>query len=74
MDDRNELLLLSAARLYSLGIDVEAAREKLRQLVAAGVPYGAAEMREALAEFQRLDKLWKDLEAQHLALREDGQR
>ena len=39
MDHRKELLLASAARLYSMGVDLEAARERLRQLVAQGVSY-----------------------------------
>ena len=37
MDTRKELLLLSAARLYSLGVEVEARRERLRRLVEQGV-------------------------------------
>ena len=32
MDYRKDLLLASAARLYSMGVDLEAARERLRQL------------------------------------------
>ena len=71
MDARNELLLLSAARLYSLGLDLEAARESLRQMVERGVPYGAEELRAALWQFKKLEAQWKEMERQHLALREE---
>ena len=38
MDNEKDLLIASAARLYSMGIDLEAARDQLRQLVEQGVP------------------------------------
>lgn len=69
MDYKKDLLLRSAARLYSLGIEVEAAREQLRKLVQQGVPYDSPEMRKALEEFQKLDQQWKALEQEHLQLR-----
>ena len=69
MDFKKDLLLRSAARLYSLGIEVEAAREQLRKLVEQGVPYDSSEMRKALEEFQELDRQWKALEQEHLQLR-----
>ena len=69
MDYKKDLLLRSAARLYSLGIEVEAAREQLRKLVQQGVPYDSPEMRKALEEFQGLDQQWKALEQEHLQLR-----
>ncbi len=68
MDYKKDLLLRSAARLYSLGIEVEAAREQLRKLVEQGVPYDSSEMRKALEEFQELDRQWKALEREHLKL------
>ena len=68
MDYKKDLLLRSAARLYSLGIEVEAAREQLRKLVQQGVPYDSPEMRKALEEFQELDRQWKALEQEHLQL------
>ena len=74
MDDRKTLLLLSAARLYSLGLDVEAARERLRLLVEDGVPYDSREMLEAYEAFTELDKQWKGLEQQHLELKEELRR
>ena len=69
MDYKKDLLLRSAARLYSLGIEVESARERLRKLVEQGVPYTSPEMRKALEEFQELDHQWKALEQEHLQLR-----
>lgn len=69
MDFKKDLLLRSAARLYSLGIEVEAAREQLRKLVEQGSSYDSPEMRKALEEFQELDRQWKALEQEHLQLR-----
>lgn len=70
MDRRKELLLKSAARLYSLGVDLEAARERLRQLVQQGVPYESEEMKTAYLEFETLNQQWKALEQEHLSLRD----
>ena len=69
MDYKKDLLLRSAARLYSLGIEVEAAREQLHKLVQQGVPYDSPEMRKALEDYQELERQWKALEKEHLQLR-----
>ena len=74
MDARKELLLMSAAKLYSLGLDVEAAREKLRQLVEQGVSFSSEEMLAAYGEFTALDGQWRELEKQHLELRDEIRR
>ena len=71
MDARKDLLLKSAARLYSLGVDLEMAREKLRKLVEQGVSYESKEMKDAYKEFATLDEQWKALEKQHLELRNE---
>ncbi len=71
MPTRHDLLIMSAARLYSLGVDVEGAREKLRVLVNKKVPYESMEMREALRNFQELDAQFKALEKDHLELRDE---
>ena len=42
MDFRKDLLLASAARLYSMGVDLESARERLKILVEQGVGYDRA--------------------------------
>ena len=38
MDYRKDLLLASAAQLYSMGVDLEAARAKLKELVDRAFP------------------------------------
>ena len=77
MDYRKELLLASAARLYSLGVDLEAARFRLKELVEQGVGYDSDEMMHAYRDFKELEQQWKTLEQQHLELRnevvKDGQ-
>ena len=71
MDMKKDLLLRSAARLYSLGIEVEGARQRLRDLVDQGVAYTSPEMREALEDYQQLDRQWKELEQLYLQLKEE---
>ena len=71
MDLKKDLLLRSAARLYSLGIEVESARQRLRDLVDHGVGYTSPEMREALDDYQELDRQWKALEREYLKLKEE---
>ena len=61
MDYRKDLLLASAARLYSMGVDLEAARAKLKELVERGVPYDSDEMKQAYQNFKELrDEIVKD--------------
>jgi hypothetical protein len=71
MDNKKDLLIASAARLYSMGIDLEAARDRLRQLVEQSVPYSSDEMRQAVQDFKELDRQWKELEREHLKLRDE---
>ena len=71
MDNEKDLLIASAARLYSMGIDLEAARDRLRQLVEQCVPYNSYEMKQAVSDFKELDRQWKELEKQHLELRDE---
>ena len=71
MDNEKDLLIASAARLYSIGIDLEAARDRLRQLVEQGVPYNSEEMKQTVQDFKELDRQWKALEKQHLELRDE---
>ena len=71
MDHRKELILASAARLYSLGVEVEAARSRLKELVDQGVPYDSFEMERAYQEFTELDRRWKSLEKEHLELKDE---
>ena len=71
MDYRKDLLLASAARLYSMGVDLEAARAKLKELVERDVPYDSDEMKLAYQNFKELEQQWKALERQHLELRDE---
>lgn len=71
MDYKKDLLLASAARLYSMGVDLEAARAKLKELVSQGASYDSDEMKKAYLDFKELDQQWKALEQQHLALRDE---
>ena len=71
MDMKKDLLLRSAARLYSLGIEVEGARQRLRDLVDQGVAYTSPEIREALEDYQELDRQWKELEQEYLKLKKE---
>ena len=71
MDVRKDLLLKSAARLYSLGVDLEMARDKLKKLVDQGVSYDSKEMKDAYHKFSELDAQWKELERQHIELRDE---
>lgn len=71
MDYRKDLLLAPAARLYGIGVDPEAARERLRQLVEQGVSYQSVEMRQAYRDFKELEQQGKALEQQHLELRDE---
>ena len=71
MDNEKDLLIASAARLYSMGIDLEAARDRLRDLVEQGTPYNSDEMKQAVQDFKELEQQWKALEKQHLELRDE---
>lgn len=71
MDGQSDLLIASAAKLYSLGVEVEAAREQLRQLVERGIPYASDEMKQAYQRFTELDALWKSLEEEYIKLRDE---
>lgn len=71
MNNEKDLLIASAARLYSMGIDLEAARDRLRQLVEQGVPYSSEEMKQAVRDFKELDEQWKELEREHLRMRDE---
>lgn len=69
MDARKELLLRSAARMYSLGVDLDGAKEHLRRLVDAGVGYDSPEMAQAVSEYTELKQQWVKLEQDYLELR-----
>ena len=71
MDSKKDLLLRSAARLYSLGLDLDATKERVRKLVEDGVGYNAPEMVQAAQEYTELKTLWDNLEAEYLKLKQE---
>ncbi len=71
MNSDKELLILSAARLFSVGVDLEAARERLKELVDQGVSYSDERMIKAYDDFNELKAQWDNLEKQHLELRNE---
>ncbi|MBQ1729743.1 MAG: hypothetical protein II036_05295 [Oscillospiraceae bacterium] len=71
MNSDKELLILSAARLYSVGVDLEAARSRLKELVDQGVTYSDERMIKAYNDFNKLKAQWDNLEKQHLELRNE---
>lgn len=54
-----------------MGVDLEAARAKLKELVELGVPYDYDEIKQAYQNFKELEQQWKALERQHLELRDE---
>lgn len=71
MEYKKELLIKSAARLYSLGIDLEGAKDRIRKMVADGIGYDALEMLQAVGEYAELKAQWDSLEQDHIQLREE---
>ena len=71
MNSDKELLIMSAARLYSVGVDLEAARARLKELVDQGVSYSDERMIKAYNDFNELKAQWDNLEKQHLELRNE---
>ena len=69
MDFKKDLLLRSAARLYSLGVDLEGAKERIKKLAEAGTDYDSVEMLQAVSEYSELKHQWDALEKEHLKLR-----
>ena len=71
MDTKKELLIKSAARLYSLGIELEGAKAHIRELAAAGNDYTSPEMIQAAKDYSELKRLWDGLEQEHLKLKDE---
>ena len=71
MNSDKELLILSAARLFSVGVDLEAARSRLKELVDQGVSYSDERMIKAYNDYNELKAQWDNLEKQHLELRNE---
>ena len=71
MKNKDKILLIyQATRLTALGVRVERARNNLKKLVDEGVPYDDTRMIKAVEYFNRLEKEWKCLEAEHIKLKQ----
>lgn len=71
MELKKDLLLRSAARLYSLGIEMEGAKTRIKSLVDSGIDYSAPEMLEAVKNYNELKQQWELLEQEYLQLRDE---
>lgn len=69
MKNKKNDLVLSAITLVRVGEALEDAKKKLKQLVDQGVPYESEEMKKALDECLQLQQQWKELEAEHIRLK-----
>lgn len=71
MQGKRELLIITASRLYSIGIDLDYAKEKLRKLVDDGVSFDSFQMLDAYNEYKRLEDQWNSAEAEYLDLKDE---
>ncbi len=71
MDPRKEQLLCSAEKLYSMGVDLDDTKDRIRRLVEAGTDYDAPEMVRAVSEYTNLKRQWEELEQEYLKLRQE---
>ena len=69
MKNKKNDLVLSAITLVRVGEALEDAKKKLKQLVDQGVPYESEEMKNALDECLSLQQQWKEVEAEHIRLK-----
>ncbi len=67
-------LIEGATKLLIVGQKIEYERKLLKSLVANGVQYNAPEMLEALQRFEKYSYEWKQLEVEHLTLRDSLQK
>ena len=69
MKNKKNELVLSAITLVRVGEALEEAKGKLRKLVEQGVFYESEEMKKALDECLQLQQQWKELEAEHIRMK-----
>lgn len=67
---KKELLIRTAAKLYSIGIDLDYAKEQLRKLVNEGVSFNSSQMLDAYNKYKELEEKWNSLEAEYLDMKE----
>lgn len=63
-------LIDQGIRLYTLGLKLEKERNKLRKLVEKGVAVNSSTVFETVDEFFEYERQWKELETEHLELRQ----
>jgi len=71
VQEKKELLIRVASKLYSIGLDLDYAKEKLRKLVSEGVSFDSTQMLDAYNEYKELEEQWKSLEADYIMMREE---
>jgi hypothetical protein len=71
MQEKKELLIRTAAKLYSIGMDLDYAKEQLRKLVNEGVSFDSSRMLNAYNEYKELEEQWNFLEAEYLDMKDD---
>lgn len=69
MQEKTIEMLRAAEKLYCLGVALEAARQRLKKMVEAGVSYQSDQMAAALQSYQSMEAEWKQLEQQYLEKR-----
>jgi len=65
------LLIVQATELYKLGLEVEAVRAALKELVESGVSFDDPQIYESYERFEELNSEWERLEAEHLRMRKE---
>lgn len=71
MQGKRELLIITASKLYSVGMELDYAKEKLKKLVDDGVSFDSAQMLDAYNEYKALEDQWNLVEAEYLDLRDE---
>lgn len=70
---KQEELIALAAALYLIGVEVEASRERLKELVEKGYDYASREVKNEYTEFTRLSEKFGRVEERYLYLQKGSQ-
>jgi hypothetical protein len=63
------MLIEQAEKLYTLGLNVEKYRDRLRSLAEKKIPYNSIQMKKALIDFSIAENEWKKREKMYLDYR-----
>lgn len=69
---KDEELIALAAALYLIGVEVEASRGRLKELVEKDYSYTSQEVRDEYIEFTRLSEKFERIEEKYLQARKDS--